>query len=694
MPNEAPIQGNKIETQETLQVSNEPKTDNLYSVYFSNPEVAKKIQDQVNNYKKEKPEIEEQFLKYLQTNTNILRIKNISLAKSLNDEEKIKTQINALIESSIEKSIYVWKEEPKEEPKEIQVKNNEQLIVKEQIKIEKKDVLTEKVEKLTKNIEEVESARQTLIAQNPKLDIKPNSPQYIEVSKKLEASGALKTLAEKGLSAENIDKFISFKATQEAIKTDPSIQNTESFLLSFKKLENELNLPDSSREDFSSKNIEQTSTQLFNPEIGNQNLIDTVSEQKKAHAWDFEKLFDEPKDIGALNDVYGKFLPESQKTYKIIQDKQEKKSKLSQEDEVFLKTFKTDLEIKKTEFESKTTESMEQSTILGPIMGLANYMDMGIGNTFEFNKSNDIQIENGTLSITGNIDNKPFTLETNLDKPSKLKTSDYLNKSDDSNMWVANQNRQETAYIMPGQKEIRENIKENFWKTHQDILKNAKSINEYQETLKKTLCENVQKLYGFKDLVQIRIEKQMTKNIAAQETLDMLNTTILNGKYDYDKNINKNLNPELHNFLSDLDYSLENLSSDEIDSRRQSVKELGKVLDSNQEGKQKNSCKILQDLSPSLLNKTKEIIERKPSTEGQKNTSLFTFFECLKDPQSKTYRVDEFKKLLEENSNPKPNDENYKKTLENRNQKTADDSLDLSLFISIEETTIEYSSIS
>gem|GEM_PF-5921155 len=194
-------------------------------------------------------------------------------------------------------------------------------------------------------------------------------------------------------------------------------------------------------------------------------------------------------------------------------------------------------------------------------------------------------------------------------------------------------------------------------------------------------------------MVQIRIEKQMTKNIAAQETLDMLNTTILNEKYDYDKNINKNLNPELHNFLSNLDYSLENLSSDEIDSRRQSIKELGKVLDSNQEGKQKNSCKILQDLSPSLLNQTKNIIERKPSTEGQKNTSLFTFFECLKDPQSKTYRVDEFKKLLEENKKTEPNDKNYKNILENRNTKTADDNLDLSLFISVEET-IEYSSIS
>jgi hypothetical protein len=68
-------------------------------------------------------------------------------------------------------------------------------------------------------------------------------------------------------------------------------------LLSFKKLENELDLPDSSRESFSSKNIEQTSSQLFNTDIGNQNLIDTVNKQKESHASDFEKLFTTPKDI-------------------------------------------------------------------------------------------------------------------------------------------------------------------------------------------------------------------------------------------------------------------------------------------------------------------------------------------------------------------------------------------------------------
>lgn len=433
MPNEAPIEAIKTEIQETPQVSSEPKTDNPYSVYFSNPEVGQKIQKQINTYKTKYPKIEENFTNYLKNNPNILRIKNMLLEKSLNDPEKFEKQINSMIDSCSQE-INVFPKQEIKMTENIQVKNNEQLIIKEQVMAQKEQNTDSYKEQINKHIQEVEAAQKALIAQNPKLDIKPNSPQYLEASQKFEASGIIKTLTDKGLSAENIDKFISFKATQEAIKADPSIQNTESFLLSFKKLENELNLPDSTREDFSSKNIEETSQELFHPEIGNQNLIDTMSEQKKAHAGDFEKLFDEPKDIGALNDIYGKFLPESQKTYKTIQDKQQKKTKLSQDDEAFLNTFKTDLETKKTEFESKTTESMEQSTILGPIMGLANYMDMGIGNTFEFNKSNDIKIDNGMLSITGNIDNKPFTLETNLDKPSKLKTSDYLNKTDESNM--------------------------------------------------------------------------------------------------------------------------------------------------------------------------------------------------------------------------------------------------------------------
>jgi hypothetical protein len=105
---------------------------------------------------------------------------------------------------------------------------------------------------------------------------------------------------------------------------------------------------------------------------------------------------------------------------------------------------------------------MEQASILGPIMGLADYMNMDIGNSFEFNKSNDIQIDQNKLSITGNIDHKPFTIETDLSKPSKLKTSDYLNKSSDIDLEIGNKNKQETPYIMPGKEQIRQKIKETF----------------------------------------------------------------------------------------------------------------------------------------------------------------------------------------------------------------------------------------
>jgi hypothetical protein len=168
----------------------------------------------------------------------------------------------------------------------------------------------------------------------------------------------------------------------------------------------------------------------------------------------------------------------------------------------------------------------------------------------------------------------------------------------------------------------------------------------------------------------------MTKNIAAQETLDMINTTLFEGNFSYDKNISREMSPEIHNFLTDLDYSLENLSSEEIANRRQNIQQLKTILTNNKEGKKKNSCKILQDLSPSLLKQTQNIIERKTNSEAQKKPSLFTFFESLKDHQSKTYRIEEFKNLLEENKKTEPNEKKYEHIAEERNKSNADTILD------------------
>ena len=83
MPNEAPSQEIKQEIHEAPQMTNENKIDNPYSTYFSNPEIAKKIQDQLNTYKTQNPNIEKNFANYLTNNTDLVKTRNSFLEKNI-----------------------------------------------------------------------------------------------------------------------------------------------------------------------------------------------------------------------------------------------------------------------------------------------------------------------------------------------------------------------------------------------------------------------------------------------------------------------------------------------------------------------------------------------------------------------------------------------------------------------------------
>ena len=83
MPNEAPSQEIKQEIHEAPQMTSENKIDNPYSTYFSNPEIAKKIQDQLNTYKTQNPNIEKNFANYLTNNTDLVKTRNSFLEKNI-----------------------------------------------------------------------------------------------------------------------------------------------------------------------------------------------------------------------------------------------------------------------------------------------------------------------------------------------------------------------------------------------------------------------------------------------------------------------------------------------------------------------------------------------------------------------------------------------------------------------------------
>jgi hypothetical protein len=83
MPNEAPPEELKQEIHEAPQVTNENKNDNPYSTYFSNSEISKKIEDQLNTYKTQNPNIEKNFAKYLANNTDLVKTRNTFLEKNI-----------------------------------------------------------------------------------------------------------------------------------------------------------------------------------------------------------------------------------------------------------------------------------------------------------------------------------------------------------------------------------------------------------------------------------------------------------------------------------------------------------------------------------------------------------------------------------------------------------------------------------
>lgn len=85
---------------------------------------------------------------------------------------------------------------------------------------------------------------------------------------------------------------------------------------------------------------------------------------------------------------------------------------------------------------------------------------------------------------------------------------------------------------MPSQKQVREKVKESYLTHHAALRKDCKTPNDFpnfQKQLQENIQKDLQKLYGHKDneqattadLVKLRMEKQMQKNLAAQETLTM-----------------------------------------------------------------------------------------------------------------------------------------------------------------------------
>jgi hypothetical protein len=135
----------------------------------------------------------------------------------------------------------------------------------------------------------------------------------------LKQSGILAKLKSSNFTPQQIDEYILFSATQELLQkpgTSFKDQESQDFLFSFKKLNNELNIPDSTPKTLASDPSKLTA-ELFHTELGNNHLKKQAEQNQELHKTEYPTLF-KHIDLSKLSQWMGEEFPEQQKLYEEI----------------------------------------------------------------------------------------------------------------------------------------------------------------------------------------------------------------------------------------------------------------------------------------------------------------------------------------------------------------------------------------
>ena len=339
-------------------------------------------------------------------------------------------------------------------------------------------------------------------------------------------------------TAEQRQDYIYTSAANRLILENPNVSEADKSQVrdSFRRLErtlcNEAGIKTETQHSFSAKNFSQTSGIIFDTNVGNRDLINRLTTQTKDNASEYTKLLKDGKEatLADLDEQYGKLDPQRHATYEAIIQKPE--STRTQQEQERLLRYQEDYLLKLKEMiDNQTKTTLEQVNVLWPVIGLAGYLNLPVGTDFSFNASKDIRFDEKTnyLSVTGMVNGNPSTLRTNLAEKGKLETTDYLSAQGGNTFKIGTDAFQATPYTMPTQNEIREQIWASFT-AHQQELRNqhtptlspshTPNTEKYQAELQTLLFSEIQKLYdkqASKDDVQLRVERQIGKDAAAQE---------------------------------------------------------------------------------------------------------------------------------------------------------------------------------
>ena len=422
-----------------------------------------------------------------------------------------------------------------------------------------------------------------------------------------------------------------------------------------KNLDNACNIPDTSLSSFSTENISQTRTELFNEDIWNESLRKTKDSNmgSKSHQEAYDKIFPEmwEEDVitkyGNLlewklkvfwnqyqnNSEIKKKITEFKNNSSLLDEKwnllpykkiEEKNLDLADDDKILLKNYdimRSAINEIKENTDKKTKDMMEEMCIISQIKWI--YMCMWEWDDFNLNKAKEIESENGILTLKGHIDWVDFAIRQDTNNPeARLQTSQKLAKLADGNMFSVGwkDNFVDSNFILPTQSDIFKLAVESVnsdW-----ALEDADTPAKYVQLTQERFMGRVDNMYEDTKYVHHYMKEQVKWEKIVNDTLWLIgkiNPYIINNTALME-NITQESNKDLYDFMKILKFNIDNSTDLEKDHFNWCISKIEEIINNYKTNKK------ISEIYPSEISKYLENDTWTEWTQEERIKLIFDLF--------------------------------------------------------------------
>lgn len=222
-----------------------------------------------------------------------------------------------------------------------------------------------------------------------------------------------------------------------------------------------------------------------------------------------------------------------------------------------------------------TNKIIKTKAIAALLQNIGQYFKVdNLAQDFTIDMKSGIEFDQKELKLSGSMDGRDMTFYYDMNSW-ELFADDFVHYNAKDKTFYINRGNQDSKgreklpLKMPTLKDTVEESQTAFTKAMPKALENTDNLNEYGKELNETRF-TLDKKSNVADIV---IEHSMAKNIAIQETQEFLEDYMpIRGEYSKDKEIRE------YNLYNIMDTSFDRYTSEEIDTRRKTLKTFGEKI--------------------------------------------------------------------------------------------------------------------